>query len=103
MAGALFLGPELTWSTSSGIFYWVVDTLAAVVTDETLAQRLREVSEYNLGAVDLEKLDARERAELMRAIARLTEVAERTLPESEGRAGVLAQIADLAALAARIR
>lgn len=96
MAGAVFLGSGGTWTTSSGIFYWVVGTLAGLVTDPALASRLGEISEHNLGSIDLEDLDETQRGDLLAAIAALPDAAAVRLPESGGREAVLAQIAELA-------
>jgi hypothetical protein len=98
MAGAVFVSPTSAWSSSSWIFYWVVDTLADIVSNELLSEKLREISEFHLGSLSLEEFEPHERAEILRAIAGLPQVAIDTLPESSGRDSVLAQIAELVLL-----
>jgi hypothetical protein len=73
MAGAVFVSPTSSWSSSSWTFYWVVDTLADGVNSESLSAKLR-------------------------AIAELPRIAADTLPESSGRESVVAQISELALL-----
>ena len=98
MAGIVFTADGRDWGTSSGIFYWVIDTLADHVHDPELAARLREISEYNLGSLSLAKLPEPEQQELGAAIRALPDVARRELPESSGRDDVIAQISELALL-----
>ena len=98
MAGIVFTADGRDWGISSGIFYWVIDTLADQVRDPQLAARLREISEYNLGSLNLGQLPEAEQAELAAAIRALPDIARRDLPESSGREAVIAQINTLAAL-----
>jgi len=98
MAGIVFTADGRDWANSSGVFYWVIDALADRVQDAGLAGRLREISEYNLGSLNLGQLPVAEQAELVTAIRTLPDHARRDLPESSGRDAVIAQIADLAAL-----
>ena len=97
MAGSVFLEDGRDWSTSSAVFYWTLDTLAAGAS-EPLAEVLREVSEYNLGALSLQDLAPEQRSELVRLVAELPATARDQLPDSEGRAAILAQLDELAAL-----
>jgi hypothetical protein len=98
MAGTVFTADGRDWGISSAIFYWVIDALVDLVHSPDLAARLREISEYNLGSLDLGRLSEAEQAELAAAIRALPGVARRDLPESSGRDAVIAQITDLAAL-----
>lgn len=98
MAGTLEVGGR-RWSASSGVFYWVVDETAHRVGDESAAATLREVSEHNLGWLDVGSLEAAARRAVLDTLAGLPEVAERELPQSPARDDVLAQVRELAALA----
>ena len=97
MAGSVFLEDGRDWSTSSSIFYWAIDSLAARAS-EPLAEVLREISEYNLGALSLEDLAPEQRSELAGLVAQLPAVARAEQPESAARDDVVAQLDELAAL-----
>ena len=98
MAGTVFTADGRDWGISSGIFYWVIDALAEQVRDPDLADRLREISEYNLGSLSLAKFPEAQQQELASAIRGLPDTARRELPESTGRDDVIAHITELASL-----
>lgn len=100
MAGMVFVSQDRYWGTSSSVFYWVVDALAERVTDRGVAQRLREVSEFNLGSFRLADFTPDERADLVTAILAIPQVARDTLPDSAGREAFIAQVQELADLVA---
>lgn len=91
------------WSVSSGLFYWVVDTLADLVADPATERYLREVSDANLGWVQPDDLDTDGRSALADAMGRLPEVARDQLPASPHRDEVLVLVDELAILASTIR
>lgn len=94
--GIRFRHDERFWTTRSGIFYWIVEELAEEVSDPELAAGLREISEHNLGSLDLsEGYRPDQLEELRAAIARLPQIGEARLPETDGKAGVLAQLREL--------
>jgi hypothetical protein len=88
----VFPAAGLSWGMSSGIFYWVIDTLADQVIDPALAARLREISEYNLGSLNVTSFSQAHQQELAAAIRSLPGIARRGLPGSQGHDAVVAQI-----------
>lgn len=100
MAGIVFVSESSHWDVSSSVFYWVVDTLADRVPSPALAQRLREISDNNLGSLRLSQLPPEQRSELAAQLAALPAVADATLPESSERHVVVAQVQELADLVA---
>ena len=89
-----------SWTASSGLFYWVVDTVAEQVQDPATASSLRQVSEHNLGWLDPDDFGEEGSRQVRVALAALPGVAERELPDSAAREEVLQRVRDLAALAA---
>jgi hypothetical protein len=77
MSGTISIDSDRKWSSSSGIFYWVVDTLASHVRDSGLSDELKEISEENLGWFDIGGLELSKRSEIVRVmrehLARLAE------------------------------
>ncbi len=100
MGGIVFVTDERRWSVSTSVFYWAIDALADLVQNQGLAAQLREVSEENLGSIDVEELSEVDRRDLGGAANRLPDVARATLPRSEEREVVIGQIERLAALLA---
>ncbi len=98
MAGMIFVTNDREWGTSSSVFYWVVDSLAERVDDPGLAQRLREVSQFNLGAFGLADFPAEQRNELVARIVELPAVARETLPRSSEREAFINEVQALADL-----
>lgn len=100
MAGMIRFGTA-TWTASYGLFDWVVDALADRVGDPAVAARLREITENNLGYLDLSDLsDLGEPgvAAVLALVPDLPEVADRELPASPEREEVVQHVRDLAAL-----
>ena len=83
----------------SSIFYWVLDAAADRVADGGAAAVLREVSEHNLGWLDVDDLPTSVRKALLHTLAELPDVARRELPSSPARQHVISQIQELAVLA----
>ena len=83
----------------SSIFYWVVDAAADRVADGGAAAVLREVSEHNLGWLDIDDLPTSARKALLHTLVELPDVARRELPSSPARQHVISQVEELAALA----
>lgn len=98
MAGMIFAPDGRDWGVSSAVFYWVVDALAARVQNTELAERLREISQYNLGSLNVGTLPDAEQQDLVTAVRGLPSIAQAELPESSERAAVLTQIGELVAL-----
>ena len=87
------------WTIRSSIFSWIVDQLAEEVADADLAAELRQISEQNLGSLDVDRGHTPgQRQELRSALARLPQIGEAQLPETDGKAAVLAHLRELAAL-----
>lgn len=99
MAGTAVVGGH-TWSTSSHVFYWTVETLADHATDPLLVEYLSAIATDNVGWLDVEEAPPASRGELLGLLRDLPELARRLLPASgEGRAAVISQVGELAALA----
>lgn len=100
MAGGIWCrSSDQFWSTSSSLFYWVIDQLAGAVADPQLAAELREISEYHLGALDLdERRQPAQLRELYELLARMPKIAAARYPDEDGDgiAGVLSQLRELA-------
>ena len=69
----------------SSIVYWVVDAAADRVADGGAAAVLREVSEHNLGWLDIDDLPTSARKALLHTLVELPDVARRELPSSPAR------------------
>lgn len=100
MAGIVFVSESSHWDVSSSVFYWAVDTLADRVASAELAERLRVISDNNLGSLRLSQLPPEQRSELVAQIGALPRVADATLPQSPERQVVVAQVQELADLVA---
>lgn len=88
------------WWVSSGVFYWAIDTAAERAGDADAAAALREVSDDNLGWLAVDDLAPGVREAVLGAFVSLPEVAERDIPLTPARDDVLAQVRELAELAA---
>lgn len=53
MAGTVAIGPDRRWSASTWLFDWVVEYLAAAVSEPVLADELRQIVGDNLGWLGL--------------------------------------------------
>lgn len=102
MVGTMDVGGR-RWTAPSSIFYWVVDTAADRVTDPETVHVLREVSDLNLGWLDLDGLPPTARRSLLEVLVGLRSVARVELPASPARADVLRQVQELAGIAAEDR
>lgn len=66
MSGNIFrTGSPDWWIVSSGTYYWVLDYLAEVVTDEDVAEQFREASLHGFRAFDLADLTPAQRREVL--------------------------------------
>lgn len=96
MIGGIRVRAGERWSTSLGVFSWIIDQLAEEVSDEELAAELREISEHDLGTLDLGRVyPSHRREELCSVIARLPQIAEVELPDTDGKSGVLLPLHEL--------
>ncbi|WP_258724661.1 hypothetical protein [Cellulomonas sp. NS3] len=100
MAGIVFVSGSSHWDVSSSVFCWAVDTLADRVASADLVERLRTISDDNLGSLRLSELTPEQRSELVAHIGALPRVADETLPPSPERHVVVAQLQELADLVA---
>ena len=98
MAGIVLAPDGRDWGVSSSVFYWAVNSLAARVQNPDLAARLREISEYNLGSLNVGNLPDAEQHDLTSAVRELPAIARAELPASSEREAVVTQIGELAAL-----
>lgn len=99
MVGTMDVGSR-RWTAPSSIFYWVVDTAADRVPDLETVDVLREVSDLNLGWLDLDGVPPTARRSLLEVLVGLPSVAQVELPASPARADVLRQVQELARIAA---
>lgn len=97
MAGLVYFPDGRDWTSSSWVFYWMLDRLA-VDASEPLAAHLREISDNHLGSLEVEDLDADQLAELARLLRSLGEVARRELPDTPGREPIAQQAEELSAM-----
>jgi|SRR3954471_8412911 hypothetical protein len=100
MAGLVLAPDGRHWGVSSSVFYWTVDALAARVQTPDLAARLREISQHNLGSLNVGSLPDDQQHDLTIAVRDLPNIARAELPASPEREAVIAQIDGLAALLA---
>lgn len=97
MAGLVLMPDGRDWTSSSSVFYWMLDTVAPVAS-QPLAGQLRLVSDNNLGAIDLGDLGPEQLAELRRILRGLGEVARRELPDTTGRELITQRAEELSAM-----
>ena len=65
MSGNILLPDGRMWSASSGVYHWVVDYLAAAVTDRELAEQLRAASVHGFRTFDLGAVTPEQRQEVL--------------------------------------
>lgn len=94
MAGLVLLPDGRDWTSSSSVFYWMLDTIASDAS-EPLASELRLVSDNNLGAIDLNDLGPEQLAELRTLLRGLGDVARAELPKTPKREGIARMLEDL--------
>ncbi|GLY33111.1 hypothetical protein [Kineosporia sp. NBRC 101731] len=82
MAGTIFLPDGRDWDVRSGIFFWALDTLAEQVQDQDLASWLRELSENNVGLLDVKQLSKAQQQDFAISAQRLPSLARTALPEA---------------------
>lgn len=68
MADSILLSEDYTWTASFGVFELVLELLAARVEDRETRERLRDVLDHQLGALDVRDLPAAGREQVLRAI-----------------------------------
>jgi len=101
MAALILVKPDVDWQASSGLFDFAVEFLIPRMSDRAAADWMRTVVDNNLGSLWLTEFSAqtqREVFELWRA--GLLEAAERSIPDSPGRASALAKLQELVDLTA---
>jgi len=98
MTGTIVVCEGRGWSVSSGLFRWVVDTLAGEAPPE-LAASLRESCAAHPGRLDLAEFPPEQRRALCSALRSLPALARERLPRTASRAAVIAAIEDLCAAA----
>jgi len=96
MAGIVLAPDGRDWGVSSSVFYWAINALATRVRNPDLATRLREISEYNLGSLNVGSLPDTEQQDLTNAVRELPAIARAELPESSEREAIIIQISELA-------
>lgn len=84
-----------SWMIRNSIFYWMLDRLSDDAS-ESLAPKLREVSDNNLGVLWLDELDESELRELSRLAHGLPTIARRELPDTSQREGIALRCEELA-------
>lgn len=89
-----------SWAVDSWTFYWTVETLVARVGSPVLAERLREIDDHHLGSFALDDFPPDQRADLVAQILLLPQVADETLPASDGRETFIATVQELADMVA---
>ncbi len=95
MAGIVLAPDGRDWGVSSSVFYWAIDALSTRVQNPDLAAQLREISEYNLGSLNVGNLPDSQQQDLTTAVRKLPGVARAELPASSEREAVIVQIGDL--------
>ncbi len=98
MAGDIYLADGRSWGARSSVFYWAIETLSEQVNDPELAAQLREISDENLGLLDVADLSPARQQDFIAAVRRLPDIARATLPQSDGRVYVIGWIDELAHL-----
>ncbi|MCD2104366.1 hypothetical protein O4214_05460 [Rhodococcus erythropolis] len=69
MAGTIFFSDDKSWAGSSSEFNLALDALITLVLDSRSKMQLVEISEENIGMLDIEGLPERGRAEVLRYLA----------------------------------
>ena len=98
MSGTIQVSAGRGWSVSTGLFCWVVDTLAAETPPE-LATSLRESCAAHPWRLDLEDFPPEQRTALCSALRALPALARERLPRSASRAAAITAIDDMCAAA----
>jgi hypothetical protein len=95
VAGTVFVGAEERWTAASWLFDWVVSTVAELVEDPAVAQRLTEIVSENLGALDLSSFDQPQQMKIRLTMGQhLLDRAEQGFPQDlAARSDVLAHLA----------
>ena len=96
MSGTFFLPDGELWSASSSVFYWMVDAMAEHALIPELAARLREISDENLGSLEINDFPTSNRTELVALIRDLPSIARAELPLTEHRDAVINKVESLA-------
>jgi hypothetical protein len=86
------------WSVSSGLFGWVVDTVAAEAPPE-VAATVRDSCARHPGRLDLADFPPEQRTALRGVLRALPLLARERLPRTPARSAVIAMIDDLGRVA----
>jgi hypothetical protein len=84
------------WSIRSSVFYWIMDTMAEHSLSAELSARLREISEFNLGLINLAELSPAELDEFTSLAQRAPQIARDELPDTPHRDAFVSHIVDFA-------
>jgi hypothetical protein len=100
VAGTIEVRPKAYWSSSSFLFYWVLEDLAATVKDPSTVRKLEEIVREHLGFLAIHQLPEPGRAEVVEAIGRsLVEhrdhILPADLPNREGDLRLVRELVDL--------
>ncbi len=97
MSGTIAISPDARWSAAGWLFDWTIEFLASNVTDDRLADDLREIARENLGWLGLDDFGAEAGTQLRDLIGhRLVAAAEAQLPSTvPNRAAVIDLLRDL--------
>ena len=96
MAGTIFLLDDRGWSNRSSVFYWVMDTMADHTENSDLSSRLQEISEFNLGSLDLASLSEAELEDFVSLAREMPRFARDELPDTPYRDAFVEHIVDFA-------
>jgi hypothetical protein len=98
MAGTIQVSEGRGWSVSTGLFCWVVETLATEAPADVAAS-LRESTAEHPGRLDLADFPPEQRDAIGSVLRALPAIARERLPHSASRAAVIATLEDLCAAA----
>jgi hypothetical protein len=85
MAGLVLAPDGRDWGVSFSVFYWTVDALAAGFRPPDLAARLREISQYNLGSLNVGSLPDAQQHDLTIAVRDLPNIARNAIENAGSR------------------
>lgn len=99
MAGLIIFSEDEDWSAPGWMFYWVIDFISQNTKNTTVATYFKEISDENLGSVDLTELNLDERREVIDLIRTSLSHAAEDLLARRDRKGDLEIIDELTKIA----